>query len=123
MPGKPVAGKPAFAKAGASHPAAAKAGGKASGGKPAGGKPTDKPPAAEARPGGRDERAWRKALGNTERTIARLDDEKRSVNSRLLSATDPDEAVRLHHELADLARQLAEAEDRWCQQQEELGGQ
>jgi ATP-binding cassette subfamily F protein 3 len=65
----------------------------------------------------------RKALANTERTIARLDEEKRSVNSRLLEATDPDEALRLHHELGELARQLAEAEDRWCKQQEELGEQ
>ncbi|HEX4141924.1 MAG TPA: ABC-F family ATP-binding cassette domain-containing protein [Pirellulales bacterium] len=121
-PGKPVAGKTTFAKAGTSHPAAAKAGGKP-GGKSAAGKPSDKPPAAEVRPGGRDERAMRKALATTERTISRLDEEKRSVSSRLLETTDADEALRLHHQLADLARQLAEAEDRWCQQQEELGEQ
>jgi ATP-binding cassette subfamily F protein 3 len=121
-PGKAAPGK-AFAKAGTSHPAAAKATSKAVVGKSATGRPTDKPPAAEARTGGRDDRALRKALATTERTIARLDEEKRSVNTRLLEATDPVEALRLHHQLGDLAQQLAEAEDRWCQQQEELGEQ
>ncbi|HTU23840.1 MAG TPA: ABC-F family ATP-binding cassette domain-containing protein [Pirellulales bacterium] len=125
-PAKPVQGKAAFAKGGAaSHPAAAKPSGKGAKGtgKPGGGRPNDTPPAAEVRPGGRDERALRKALATTERTIARLDEEKRSVSSRLLETTDAAEALKLHHQLADLARQLAEAEDRWCQQQEELGSE
>ena len=55
-PGKPVAGKTTFAKAGTSHPAAAKPTGKAGGSKAAAGTADRQAPAAEARPGGRDER-------------------------------------------------------------------
>ena len=55
-----------------------------------------------------------------ERTIARLDDQKRQTNSQLMTATDPAEALRLHNEFSTLTTQLAEAEDRWCQLQEEV---
>jgi ATP-binding cassette, subfamily F, member 3 len=114
--GKPTPGKPTFTKPSSGKGSPAKPGGKAGTGKP-----TDKAPPAELRSGGRDERAMRKALATTEKSIARLDEEKRSVSSQLLSTTDAAEALKLHHALAELARQLAEAEDRWCKQQEELG--
>jgi hypothetical protein len=37
-----------------------------------------------------------------------------------LSTSDAKEALRLHHELADLAGQLHDAEERWCVLQQEL---
>jgi ATP-binding cassette subfamily F protein 3 len=68
----------------------------------------------------RTEREIRKEMTNIERTIARLDDQKRQTNDRLMTATDPAEALRLHNEVSALITQLAEAEDRWCQLQEEM---
>ena len=53
--------------------------------------------------------------------IAKLDEQKKLANTQLLAASDPKEALRLHHELSELAKQLGEAEDRWCALFEELG--
>jgi ATP-binding cassette, subfamily F, member 3 len=68
----------------------------------------------------RTEREIKKEMANLERTIARLDDQKRQTNSQLMTATDPGEAMRLHNEVSALTTKLAEAEDRWCQLQEEV---
>jgi ATP-binding cassette subfamily F protein 3 len=68
----------------------------------------------------RNDRAARKELVNLERTIAQLDEQKKQANSQLLQTTDPGDAMRLHNEVTALAAQIAEAEDRWCQLQEEL---
>jgi ATP-binding cassette subfamily F protein 3 len=76
----------------------------------------------EPRAARRSEREVRKEMTNLERTIARLDEQKRQVNSQLMAATDPAEALRLHNEVSALTTQLAEAEDRWCQLQEEVNG-
>src|SRR5437868_6878615 len=65
----------------------------------------------------RGERDVRKEMTNLERTIARLDEQKRLVNSQLMVATDPAEALRLHNEVSELTTKLAETEDRWCQLQ------
>ena len=116
-------GQAGFRQSRRGDPAAAKPTGKASGSKSGAGQPTDKPPAAEARPGGRDERDCARRWAIPSGRLPGSTRKSGSVNSRLLEATDPDEALRLHHELGGLARQLAEAEDRWCKQQEELGEQ
>lgn len=63
----------------------------------------------------------RKEISALEKTIARLDKEKGQVNAQLMTSTDPAEALRLHNEVTELAAQLTEAEERWCQLQEELG--
>jgi ATP-binding cassette, subfamily F, member 3 len=76
---------------------------------------SDKPAAPQ-----RNERAARKELVNLERTIAQLDEQKKQSNSQLLQTTDPSDAMRLHNEVTALAAKIAEAEDRWCQLQEEL---
>jgi ATP-binding cassette subfamily F protein 3 len=75
---------------------------------------------ADPRAARRSEREVRKEMTNLERTIARLDEQKRQVNSQLMAATDPAEALRLHNEVSALTTQLAETEDRWCQLQEEV---
>ena len=90
-----------------------------------------KPPAAamksakgpkngSAAPPQRNERAARKELTNLERTIAQLDEQKRQANDQLMKSSDAAEALRLHNEVTALAAKIAEAEDRWCQLQEEL---
>jgi ATP-binding cassette, subfamily F, member 3 len=68
----------------------------------------------------RDERKVRKELSKVEKVIARLDSEKTSLNGQLLTETDRHEAMRLHEEVTSLASQLSEAEERWCELQEEL---
>jgi ATP-binding cassette subfamily F protein 3 len=91
------------------------------------GKGLSKPPPSLGKPAKgphraarRTEREIRKEMTNLERTIARLDDQKRQTNEQLFAATEPAEALRLHNEVAALTMQLAEAEDRWCQLQEEI---
>ena len=55
-----------------------------------------------------------------ERTIARLDEQKKILNGQLMQATGPAEALRLHNEVSALTSQLAEAEGRWFHLQEEV---
>jgi ATP-binding cassette subfamily F protein 3 len=64
------------------------------------------------------ERERRKELAALERTIARLDERRRTLNAALLQTTDPAEAVRLHQEITAIAKELAPAEHRWCELQE-----
>ena len=85
-------------------------------GKPAG-KPIGKAPKADHREAQRDQRKIRKEITNCERSIARLDEQKRGINAQLLQATDPQEALRLHNELEVITAELAEAEQRWCELQ------
>lgn len=68
----------------------------------------------------RNDREIRKELSNVERTVARLDQEKKQALARMLETTDAAEALRLHNESESLAAQLTAAEDRWCQLQDEL---
>ena len=88
--------------------------GKASGKPPA-------PPAGQGRPPDKGDRALRKEIATLERTIQRLDAEKRDRQAALLAATDPDEALRLHGDMTAVADKLAAAEERWLALQEELG--
>jgi ATP-binding cassette subfamily F protein 3 len=79
-----------------------------------------KSPKQPSRPQRRSEREIRKEMTNLERNIARLDEQKKQTTSQLMTATDPADALRLHNEVSALTTQLAEAEDRWCQLQEEV---
>ncbi|MEQ1906618.1 MAG: ABC-F family ATP-binding cassette domain-containing protein [Pirellulaceae bacterium] len=79
-----------------------------------------KKPAATPTVARRTEREIRKEMTTLERTIARLDDQKRQTNEKLMQTTDPTEALRLHNEVTSLASQLSESEERWCRLQEEL---
>ena len=83
-----------------------------------------KPPASPAgtrQPPDKGDRALRKEIAALERTIQRLDAEKRDRQAALLTATDPDEALRLHGDMTAVADKLAAAEERWLALQEELG--
>jgi ATP-binding cassette subfamily F protein 3 len=68
----------------------------------------------------RSERDIRKEMTALERTIARLDEQKRATSARLMTETDPAAAMRLHDEVAGLTTDLAEAENRWLALQEEI---
>lgn len=81
-------------------------------------KPIAKSPAKLPR---RSDRELRKELSNVERSIAKLDEQKRAVNAALLQSVDPTEALRLHNELTDVTTQLSAIEERWCALQEEIG--
>jgi ATP-binding cassette subfamily F protein 3 len=81
-------------------------------------KPKAKAPVKSAKP--RNDRELRRELAALERTISRLEEQKRQLNAQFLSATDPAESLRVHDELVAAAAQLTEAESRWCELQEEL---
>ncbi|MFO0886116.1 MAG: ATP-binding cassette domain-containing protein, partial [Pirellulales bacterium] len=68
----------------------------------------------------RTEREIRKEMSNLERTIAKLDQQKKQSNDKLQTATDPQEAMKLHNEVTTLTSELAEVEERWCKLHEEL---
>ncbi len=72
--------------------------------------------------GANADRRLRKEIATLEKTIARLDAEKRQVNEQLLQTTDPEAAVTLHAEVTALIDRLAAAEDRWLTLTEELAG-
>jgi len=69
----------------------------------------------------RDDRAMRKEKSALEKTIARLDEQKKAASAKLLQTTNAKEALDLHHEVEEVSGQLAEAEERWCVLAEELG--
>lgn len=68
----------------------------------------------------RSEKEIRKEMKTLEKTIAALDDQKKQVNANLMQSTDPAEALKLHNEVTTLTSQLADAENRWLQLQEEV---
>jgi ATP-binding cassette subfamily F protein 3 len=84
--------------------------------------PPAKPRQQAPRVARRSERALRKEVKDLERTIAQLDEQKRMLTARSMELIDADQALRVHNELTGVAAQLSEAEDRWCQLQEELEG-
>jgi len=88
------------------------------------GKPRGKDSGAAKSNGGtrnkQDDRKIRKEINNIEKKIARLDDEKKGLNEKLLSTTDPDEAMKLHEQIGELASALEQAENRWVELQEEM---
>ncbi len=57
----------------------------------------------------------RKQIQALERKIAKLDDEKKEINQQLLSTTDAEEAVKLHDQVTEITRQLADAENQWLE--------
>jgi len=62
----------------------------------------------------------RKELASIERQVARLDQEKKTRHEKLLAATDPDEAERLHAELSELIVRLETMEQRWFELNEQI---
>jgi len=82
--------------------------------------PDGKKPKSAQRVPQRDVHKIRKQLSRIEKTVGRLDQEKNAMSARLMAESDPNEALRLHNEVDQLQKKLAEAEQRWCELQEEL---
>ena len=83
--------------------------------KGASGGPVAKGGVGDYRKAQRDQRRAEKELKNLEKKIARLDDEKRGINEKLLSETDPEEAVRLHQQLTEISEELNLCEEKWME--------
>lgn len=84
------------------------------------GVPEDRKPQKKAS-GALDDRKLRKEIGNLERKIARLDEQKNELNQQLLETTDADEALKLHGKFEKVTQQLEAAENRWMKLQEQVG--
>ena len=69
---------------------------------PAGGKPPAAASPADHRQVRRDQRKTDKEIKNLEKKIAKLDEEKRELNAKMLTETDPNEAMRLHEAIEKL---------------------
>ena len=89
-------GKPAADQSGGGSTGSASSGG---------GKPVD----------AKDERRRQKELKNLEKKIARLDDERKTLDQKLLTQTDPSKAMQLHEQIVTLRTELEAAETRWLE--------
>jgi ATP-binding cassette, subfamily F, member 3 len=76
--------------------------------------------AAKPRPSGRDDRDVRKEIATLEKTISRLDADRKRHQAALLATTDPAEAVQQHAAMTEVAEKLAAAEERWLALQEQV---
>lgn len=84
------------------------------------------PPASKTSSGkssltGKQTHNARKQLRNLEKTIARLDGQKKELNKEMLNTSDADRALELHNEIEGIQAELSEAEEKWCELSEELG--
>lgn len=70
---------------------------------------------------GREQHNARKQLRNLEKTIARLDGQKKELNAELLNTSDADKAMSLHNQINAIQVELSGAEESWCQLSEKLG--
>jgi len=69
----------------------------------------------------RQQRAVRREVANLEKSIQRLDEEKKQRQADLLAAIDPAEAVRRHEALVEVESKLTAFEERWLELQEQIG--
>lgn len=67
-----------------------------------------------------DERLIRKEIANLEKSILKLDGQRKTLHEQLMKATDPMEAMRLHEELEKVSTELETAEMRWAELQEQV---
>jgi len=106
------------AAAGGGKPAASKKSG--GDGKPVGKSGPGKPEGGRGGNDGKSDRDVRREIGTLERSIAKLDAEKRAANEAMLATTDPAEALRHHTSMTAAAEKLAAAEERWLELQEQV---
>ena len=62
-----------------------------------------------------EQRAIKKKIKSIERKIARLDEEKKGLDAKMLTMTDPEEAMKLHEQIQSIAAELATAEEEWLE--------
>jgi len=83
------------------------------------------PPAetgSRAKLGGREERELQKKLKAVERKIAKLDEEKKTIQQQLLAATATKDAQDLHQQLTKLGSEVEQLEEEWLEVYNELEG-
>ena len=61
------------------------------------------------------DRKIQKKIKTIERKIARLDDERKALNEKMLTETDPEEAMNLHNQITAIAKELEAAEEEWLE--------
>ena len=76
---------------------------------------------AEKPASGKDIHQQRKTLRNLEKNIAKLDEQRKSLNVEMLNTSDAKKAMALHTQIETIAKELAEVEERWCELSQELG--
>ncbi len=62
-----------------------------------------------------NDRQLKKKIKNVERRIARLDEQKKSLNEELLQETDPERALELHNQMTEIGAELEAAEEMWLE--------
>jgi ATP-binding cassette subfamily F protein 3 len=67
-----------------------------------------------------EQRALRKEVSKVEARVLKLDDEKKAINAKLLQATDPKEAEKLHADLTKITAELELLEQQWLEVTEQL---
>jgi ATP-binding cassette subfamily F protein 3 len=67
-----------------------------------------------------DDRSLRKQIGNLEKNIAKLDQQKKTIHEQLMASSDPQAALKLHEEMTKVSEELETAETRWADLQEQL---
>lgn len=77
-------------------------------------------PEKKGKPSQKEHRKRQKELRNLEQKIAKLDEEKKEINTLLLTTTDAGEALDLHNKLTEITAELSDAEERWLEVTEEL---
>jgi len=70
---------------------------------------------------GKDVHQQRKILRNLEKSIAKLDEQRKALNAEMMNTSDAKRAMQLHTQTEAVAKELAEAEERWCGLSQELG--
>lgn len=70
---------------------------------------------------GKQQHNMRRQVRNLEKKIARLDEEKKELNATMLKTADADDALKLHHQIETLQKELADTENTWYELQVELG--
>jgi ATP-binding cassette subfamily F protein 3 len=67
-----------------------------------------------------DDRTLRKQIANLEKSISRLDQQKKEIHKQMMSEIDPQAALKLHEEMTKVSEELESAETRWAELQEQL---
>ncbi|QDV22353.1 ABC-F family ATP-binding cassette domain-containing protein [Aureliella helgolandensis] len=62
-----------------------------------------------------DPRKLQKELKRLEKVVVALDAQRRELNDQLMTATDPDHALKLHNEVKAVEMDLGEAEEKWLE--------
>lgn len=70
---------------------------------------------------GKEHHSARKQLRNLEKTIARLDEQRKALNAEMLNTTDAKKTLDLHNQIKAIQVELSDAEEKWCTLSEELG--